>query len=146
MKCVECGEKLRRVHRKFLQRFVYMAVYICPACKREECAPRRFRYHFGPACRCPLCGTYRVVRLKTPDRIDRRHSGFLNLLERISGHGRLFHCRWCRLQFFDRRKLAAEIPGPKPVEGIREVNVREAEVREAEVRQAEVKDMSDPVQ
>jgi hypothetical protein len=117
-----------------------MAVYICPKCKREEFAPRRFRYHFGPACRCPLCGTYGVVRLRTPDRIDRKHSGFLNLLERISGGGRLFHCRWCRLQFFDRRKLAAEIPGPTPAEAI-----REAEVREVEVPEVETKDMSDPV-
>lgn len=117
-----------------------MAVYICPACKREEYAPRRYRYHFGPACRCPLCGTYRVVRLKTPDRIDRRHSGFLNLLERIAGHGRLFHCRWCRLQFYDRRSVAAEIPVPKPTEPIPEVEVREVEIPEAEIPEVEIKD------
>ena len=98
-----------------------MAVYVCPACKSEECAPRRFRYHFGPACRCPVCGTHRVVRLKTPDRIDRRHTGFLNLLERMSGGGRLFHCRWCRLQFFDRRKLAAESPASELAPGIPEI-------------------------
>ena len=42
---------------------------------------------------------------KQPDKIDRKHGGFLNLVERIAGKGRLFHCRWCRLQFFDRRAV-----------------------------------------
>jgi hypothetical protein len=39
------------------------------------------------------------------------HTGFLHLLERVS-RGRLFHCKFCRLQFYDRRKTAAEIAGP----------------------------------
>jgi hypothetical protein len=47
-----------------------------------------------------------VVKLKHPDRIDRMHTGFLNLVERLAGKGKLFHCRWCRLQFYDRRPLA----------------------------------------
>jgi hypothetical protein len=34
------------------------------------------------------------------------HSGFLNLMEKIAGNSRLYHCRWCRLQFYDRRPLA----------------------------------------
>jgi hypothetical protein len=63
----------------------------------------------GPASRCPVCGSYRISRLKSPDRIDRFHGGFLNLLERVAGKGRLFHCRWCRLQFYDRRPLSNEI-------------------------------------
>jgi hypothetical protein len=88
-----------------------MAIYECRSCEREEFVPRRYRYHLGPTCRCPVCGTYRVTRLKQPDKIDRRHGGFLNLLERIASKGRLFHCRWCRLQFFDRRPLAADVHG-----------------------------------
>ena len=108
MKCRQCGEKLRRVHRTFMERFSYMAVYECHKCERKELVPRRFRYHMGSTCRCPVCGTYRVVKLKTPDRIDGRHGGFLNLMERILGSGQLFHCRWCRLQFFDRRPLSSD--------------------------------------
>ena len=110
MKCGQCGSRIRRVHRTFFERFNYMAIYECPKCEREESVPRRFRYHLGPACRCPICGTYRVSKLKTPDRIDRFHGGFLNLLERILGNGKLYHCRWCRLQFYDRRQLASESP------------------------------------
>ena len=94
-----------------------MAIYQCHTCEHEDFIPRRYRYHLGPSCRCPVCGTYRVVRLKERDRIDRMQSGFLNLLERVAGKGRLFHCRWCRLQFYDRRPLAAEAP-PKPANEI----------------------------
>jgi len=121
VKCGQCGGKLRRVHRTFWERFNYMAIYACRHCEREEFVPRRFRYHLGPACRCPVCGTYRVVRLKERDRIDRVHGGLLNLVERIAGGGKLHHCRWCRMQFYDRRKLATELPAPLPSEGRTEV-------------------------
>jgi hypothetical protein len=30
-------------------------------------------------------------------------------VERVAGKGKLFHCRWCRLQFYDRRILATEL-------------------------------------
>jgi DNA-directed RNA polymerase subunit RPC12/RpoP len=110
MKCGQCAGRLRRVHRTFAERFQYMAIYECPKCEREEYVPRRYRYHLGPACRCPLCGTHRVSKRRSPDRIDRFHSGFLNLLERIAGSGQLYHCRWCRIQFYDRRPLSSEAP------------------------------------
>ena len=109
MKCGQCGGKLRRVHRNFWERFSYMAIYECRSCQRQEYAPRRYRYHFGPSCRCPICGSYRVAKLKERDRIDKMHRGLLNLMERMAGHSRLFHCRWCRLQFYDRRPLAPEL-------------------------------------
>lgn len=115
MKCGQCGGRLRRVHRTFFERFSYMAIYECPKCDREEAIPRRFRFHMGPACRCPVCGTYRVVRLKQRDRIDRMHGGFLNLLERVMGKSKLYHCRWCRLQYYDRRPLASELPPDETV-------------------------------
>ena len=98
---------MRRVHRTFFERFSYMAIYECRDCDAEKLYPRRYTYHFGPHCRCPHCGTFRVTRLKSPDKIDRRHTGFLNFLEKQLG-GRLHHCRYCRIQFYDRRALASE--------------------------------------
>jgi DNA-directed RNA polymerase subunit RPC12/RpoP len=98
---------LKRVHRTFFERFVYMAMYECRDCQREDFAPRQYRYHFGPHSRCPECGTYRLVRLKARDHIDPMHSGLLNLFERMAG-GRLHHCCFCRIQFYDRRRLAAD--------------------------------------
>ena len=106
-KCARCGAQLRRVHRTFFERFSYMAIYECKSCAVEEFVPRRFRLHFGDKARCPKCGTFRIVRLKAPDRIDPMFRGFFNLLERLSG-GRLHHCRYCRIQFYDRRKLATD--------------------------------------
>ncbi|HWB85911.1 MAG TPA: hypothetical protein VG675_17340 [Bryobacteraceae bacterium] len=47
-------------------------------------------------------------RLKERDRIDPLQGGLLNLMERIVG-GKLFHCRYCRVQFYDRRLLASEV-------------------------------------
>ena len=108
-KCSRCGGKLRRVHRTLLERFLYLAIYECPDCDTETFIPRPFQHHFGPHCRCPHCGTLRLIRLKQRDHIDRMHGGFLNALERIAG-GKLMHCRFCRLQFYDRRPLASEAP------------------------------------
>ena len=71
--------------------------------------PHRYQFHLGPECRCPRCGTYRVTKLRERDKIDRMSDGFLNLLERMWG-GRLYHCCFCRVQFFDRRPLASRVP------------------------------------
>ncbi len=116
LKCEQCGGRVRRVHRTFFERFSYMAIYECRDCDTEKFYPRRYTYHFGPYCRCPHCGTFRVTRLKAPDKIDRVQTGFLNYLERLVG-GKLYHCRYCRVQFHDRRMLASEDKVPSlPVE------------------------------
>jgi DNA-directed RNA polymerase subunit RPC12/RpoP len=103
-KCGQCGGSLRRVHRTFWERFRYLAIYECKGCEREVLIPRRYTYHFGDVCRCPKCGTYRIVKLKSPDKIDPMWGGLLNLLERLAG-GNLHHCCYCRVQFFDRRPM-----------------------------------------
>ena len=117
IKCEKCGGRLRRVHRTFFERFSYMAIYECRECDTEKVYPRRYMYHFGKYCRCPHCGTFRVTRLKAPDKIDRLHAGFLDYLERLAG-GTLHHCCFCRVQFHDRRKLATvdKMPAPAPRE------------------------------
>jgi DNA-directed RNA polymerase subunit RPC12/RpoP len=106
-KCGYCGgSKLKRVHRTFLERFSYLAIYECRECENEEFIPRRYTYHFaGEEARCPNCGTYRVTKLRGVDKIDKMASGPLNRLEKLMG-GNLYHCVFCRLQFYDRRKAA----------------------------------------
>jgi len=79
-----------------------MAIYQCQRCSEEQVVLRRWRYHFGPGARCPLCGSRRATKLKAPDRIDPMLGGFLNFLERMF-NGKLYHCRFCRVQFYDRR-------------------------------------------
>ena len=105
-KCGYCGgSRLKRVHRTFLERFSYLAIYECRDCENEEFVPRRYTYHFGENARCPKCGTLRVTKLRAPDKIDKMMPGLLNMMERLSG-GNLFHCCFCRIQFFDRRTMA----------------------------------------
>jgi hypothetical protein len=98
---------LRRIHRTLLERFSYMAIFECRDCREISNSPRQFKLHLGEFCRCPRCGTFRLSRLRKRDKIDPMHAGFLHLLERMAG-GHLYHCRYCRLQFYDRRKLAPE--------------------------------------
>jgi predicted SprT family Zn-dependent metalloprotease len=92
-----------------------MAIYECRECKDISSIPRRFRYHLGKFPRCPKCGTLRITKLKQRDHIDPLNTGFLNLLERVLG-GPLYHCKFCRLQFYDRRRMTAEKPPAQPAE------------------------------
>ena len=91
-----------------------MAIFECRDCHEISSSPRRFRLHLGEFCRCPRCGTFRLTKLRKRDKIDPMHGGFLHLLERMAS-GRLYHCRYCRLQFYDRRDLAPE-GGPENTE------------------------------
>ena len=82
---------MRRVHRTLLERVNYLAIYECKECHTEDNLPRAHQLHRGEAARCPKCGTYRITRLKEPDKIDPMHRGILNALEHMAG-GRLQHC------------------------------------------------------
>jgi len=130
--CTQCGGHLHRIHRTFIERFSYLAIYECRDCKDISSLPRHFRYHFGPIPRCPKCGTLRITKLKSPDRIDPMHTGFLNFLERSAG-GALFHCKFCRLQFYDRRRMPDKTA---PAEGEAE-KVAEASAADAASAPAE---------
>jgi DNA-directed RNA polymerase subunit RPC12/RpoP len=96
---------LRRLHRSFFGRFLYVAVYECRECGTPTRMPRRYASYFGRYARCPRCGTLLVVRRRTRDRIDGMHHGFLNFLAWMAG-GKLTHCLYCRVQFYDRRAVA----------------------------------------
>jgi DNA-directed RNA polymerase subunit RPC12/RpoP len=97
-----------------MERVSFLAIYACKDCQTEDNLPRAHQLHRGKAARCPLCGTYRITRLKEPDSIDKMHTGLLNLLEKMAG-GRLHHCRYCRIQFWDRRRLQSEVAAdPEP--------------------------------
>jgi DNA-directed RNA polymerase subunit RPC12/RpoP len=91
-----------------MERFSYLAIYSCKECNAEDNLPRAHHMHRGKAARCPKCGTFRIKQLKEPDQIDPMHTGVLNMIEKMVG-GKLFHCRFCRIQFWDRRRLQSEV-------------------------------------
>ena len=106
-KCGYCGgSRLKRVHRTLIERFSYLAIYECRDCENEEFIPRRYTFHFGDKVRCPRCGTYRITKLRGPDKIDKMARGLWNTFEKIAGGNQLYHCCFCRIQFYDRRKMA----------------------------------------
>lgn len=55
------------------------------------------------AATCPECGGLKIRRIVL-DTVDRVSKTPWNFLQRILG-GKLFHCRQCRLQFYDTRKV-----------------------------------------
>jgi DNA-directed RNA polymerase subunit RPC12/RpoP len=79
-----------------------MAIYKCTDCREKHVVSRRWRHHLGFDVRCPQCGTSRVTKLRKRDRIDPMQTGLLNPFERLLD-GKLYHCRFCRVQFYDRR-------------------------------------------
>ena len=106
---------MKRIHRTLWDRFSYMAVYQCRKCHAEESVPRHFRFHLGVDCRCPKCGTVRLRKLRERDHIDPMMTGMMNLMERLAG-GTLYHCRYCRVQFYDRRIMKPPVTGvPQPI-------------------------------
>jgi len=121
---------MRRVHRTLMERFSHLAIYSCKDCHAEDNLPRAHQLHRGKAARCPKCGTFRLSRLKEPDRIDPMHTGLLNRLEKMAG-GRLFHCRYCRIQFWDRRRLQSEIAAGEATVALETETVPETETAAA---------------
>jgi DNA-directed RNA polymerase subunit RPC12/RpoP len=89
---------------------LYVAVYECRQCKTRKPEPRWYAMFLGDYPRCPRCGTYRLTRLASRDPIDGMRKGVFSFVQRLLGAG-LYHCRYCRLQFYDLRSPVA--PEPK---------------------------------
>ncbi len=106
-RCLHCGGSLRRLHRTFREKLTLLAVYRCQDCRRIHKEPRPYTFRFGKETRCPRCGTQRLRRLNEPDRIDPFQRSMLAWLDKLLG-AKLYHCRFCRIQFYDHRSLPEE--------------------------------------
>jgi len=100
-------------------------MYECRLCRTREPEPRWYALYLGDNPRCPRCGTYRVTRLATRDKIDKMQKGPMNLLQFLWGAD-LHHCRYCRVQFYDVRKpVAGEMKEAAPVATVAHVGEEE---------------------
>jgi DNA-directed RNA polymerase subunit RPC12/RpoP len=103
---------LRRSHRRLLERFGYSKAYRCKNCDarvRVAIASHTKNLKFAA---CPRCHTYELTAPKRVDKIDRLLRGPKSLLQRVLG-GTLYHCWYCRLQFYDlrpRKKSERKMP------------------------------------
>jgi hypothetical protein len=53
--------------------------------------------------KCPQCHSVDLTVLRRRDGVDRMRSGIINLFNKVAG-GKLYHCWFCRLQFYDVRR------------------------------------------
>jgi len=81
-------------------------MFECQQCHTRKPEPRWYALYLGDFPRCPRCGTYRLTRLTKRDKIDKMQKGPLNFALFLWGAD-LYHCRYCRVQFYDMRKPVA---------------------------------------
>jgi len=102
-------------------------MYECRQCHTRKPEPRWYALYLGDYPRCPRCGTYRLTRMAHRDKIDKMEKGPVNFLQYVWGAD-LYHCRYCRVQFYDVRKpvapemrgraSAASVSGAAPVAAV----------------------------
>ena len=63
---------------------------------------------------CPRCGTTRLHLLPKPDSIDPFHGNRLANEIRARRGDAIYHCIFCRLQFYDPRQPEPKPPRPEP--------------------------------
>lgn len=106
MVCPACrSSRMLRQRRSFTEKFRFAAVYVCQDCKQSHRVPIRRRYPMLSlnVC-CPRCGT-RDLRIFTRiDNIEGMYNNPFSRIQQLFG-ATLWYCQWCRLQFFDCRKL-----------------------------------------
>jgi hypothetical protein len=114
--CSKCGGRLNRRHRKWYQRFVYKQLLQCRKCGVDAQVPREFTLKPTALVQCPRCHTHKVSRRIAPDKIDPVIKSFSSVVQGLLG-GRLYHCNYCRIQFYDLRHTMKPAPGgnePEP--------------------------------
>ncbi len=105
LKCPQCGGHLFRVPRHFFERFRWEAAFECDACRYRTGSLAWYMVFLSRTSVCPRCGTDNLKRLTRRDRIDRLWKNPISLLQGLLG-APIHWCPYCRLQFYDRRKLA----------------------------------------
>lgn len=102
--CPVCGDELRRTKRSLRERIRYSAVYSCRYCQHREYISRLDVLKVSRHARCPECQNSSLHVLKRRDYIDRYNRNPFRLLQKLMG-AHLYHCGFCRLQFYDLRAL-----------------------------------------
>lgn len=98
--CPDCGKRPGRVTRNWVERLLYTRVWACP-CDETWWGETRF----STVVRCPNCHRTDLRRRHERDRIDRMLRNPLRYMQRFLG-GSLYHCQFCRIQFYDLRPRA----------------------------------------
>ena len=101
-RCLRCGEGLTRSRRNISEKLYYSLVFKCRSCGLRVGEKHNFLNYFARHTRCPRCGTAEVEKRTTRDRIDKVLKTPISLVQAMLG-GTLYHCVFCRIQFYDLR-------------------------------------------
>lgn len=102
LSCRECGASLRRSKRSTFDRLRYLEAYRCPGCGARYHVTMWSRLKLARWAKCPKCRYQGIKAKRRIDPIDSMRGGILNFVHKIMG-GQLYHCWYCRLQFYDLR-------------------------------------------
>ena len=105
--CSTCGHETIRVRRNYLQKVYTFAIFKCPKCSNRMYLRRASFGALSRYAQCPQCGTRNLSKLKCIDRVDRMNKNPLRMLLMVV-RAPLYHCTFCRLQFWDVRKRASD--------------------------------------
>ena len=95
-----------RIRRKFWERPVYESVYRCKQCSRLQKNQKETGSSApGFVCACPRCGTTKLKIRRRRDAVDPIVKTLGNRLKGALG-ATLYHCEFCRLQFYSFKPLA----------------------------------------
>jgi hypothetical protein len=89
-----------RVKRRIRERLFNSEAYACMKCGERDTLRRRSLLSIHA--RCPRCHSFDLRERSKRDSVDRMNRNPLRLIQRFLG-ARLYHCEYCRLQFYDLR-------------------------------------------
>jgi hypothetical protein len=82
----------------------YVQVYQCADCRHSTKIPGKLSVYFALTAGCPSCGNPNLTTRRKRDYIDRMCFNPISWCQRFLG-APLLYCCYCRLQFYDIRKL-----------------------------------------
>jgi hypothetical protein len=94
---------MTRSHRRGLEKLIFAQAFRCPTCNRRE---RRSYIDagFDEFASCPRCGNAVPDKRSKRDKVDSMLHSPIRMIHWALG-GKIYHCVFCRLQFYDVRLL-----------------------------------------
>jgi hypothetical protein len=109
MQCPKCRGVLIRSHRRGPEKLIFSQAYRCKDCNRRTCCSYLSTGVFDKYASCPRCGNPVPDRRSRKDKVDSMLHTPLRMLHWMFG-GKLYHCIFCRLQFYDARSVKTANP------------------------------------
>jgi hypothetical protein len=104
MRCPNCGGTTIRRHRRGFEKLIFSQTYRCRRCNIRFAKGYFNLGIFEKFASCPQCGNPAPDQRSRRDKVDSMLGGVVRLVHWALG-GKLYHCVFCRLQFYDVRPL-----------------------------------------